>query len=131
MVAEPREYVIEGAAVRAWARQAVPLAGDRVFFGYNTTSVGPQIVVTRIGGVPWPLYQFDCWASSMRDAEALAAELETAIEFFQPWAYPADDAVIRGAVLENAGPFQPDVESDKPRFVVDARFMVMAGGVGS
>ena len=129
MVAESRVYPVEGAAVRAWVRANVPLVDGHAFFGWNNATSGPQIVITSIGGEPWTLYQFDCWASTMREAEEVAAELETALSMFAPFTF--EEATIRGVAISSRHRWLPDDENDHPRYVVDAWFMVMAGGEGS
>lgn len=125
MVAEPRQYPIEGAAIRAWAREAVASAQQHVFIqGFNNAAGLPQVVVESIGGEPWTLYQLSCYAATQRGAEVLAADVETELAALARFEH--EDAVILGAVIEMRRRFRPDENSDTPCYVIDARFVTIA-----
>ena len=129
MVAEPRTWVDVEGAVRAWAREALPALSGRVFFGFNAAAspAYPQIVLFRIGGPDDRcLIQFDVWAASKADAALTAAELATAADALRRYAHGG--ALLHGALIDSVR-WQPDQESDQPRYVVDVLFTATADGM--
>jgi len=126
MVAEPRVWVDVEGAVRAWAREAVPSVAERVLFGANGKAPLPQIVLFRIAGPDDRcLIQFDVWASKKADAAELAAELCTAADALSR--YERDGVLLHGARVLSSR-WQPDFESDTPRYIVEALFFATSTG---
>ena len=124
MVAEPRTWVDAESAVRAWAREALPALDDRVFFGVSNDAAMPQIVLTRIAGPDDRcLIQFDVWAETKAAAAAIATELATAADALSR--YTHETTLLLGARVESVR-WQPDAESDTPRYVVDVTFTASA-----
>jgi len=124
MVAEPRTWVDVESAVRAWARDALPALDGRVFFGASNDAAMPQVVLIRIAGPDDRcLIQFDVWADAKAAAAALAADLATAIDAMGR--YTHEDTLLLGARVESVR-WQPDAESDTPRYVVEATFTASA-----
>lgn len=124
MVAEPRTWVDVESAVRAWGRSVLPELEERVFFGFSNDAPLPQVVLTRITGPDDRcLVQFDCWAETKAGAAALAADLATAIDALAH--YVDEETVLHGARIEGIR-WQPDQESDTPRYVVEATFTASA-----
>ncbi|MGE0133762.1 MAG: hypothetical protein AB7L91_06285 [Dehalococcoidia bacterium] len=120
MVAEARTWVDVESAVREWARDRVASAERRVFFGANVSAPVPQIVLFRIAGPDDRcLIQFDVWGDSKAQAAATAAELATAAD--EVGRYTHDGVILHGAVVDSVR-WQPDDESDQPRYVVDVMF---------
>lgn len=120
MFAEPRTWVDVESAVRVWARSVLPVLEERVFFGFSNDASLPQVVLTRITGPDDRcLVQFDCWAATKAEATTLAADLATAIDALAR--YVDDETVLHGARIEGVR-WQPDQESDTPRYVVEATF---------
>ena len=125
MVAEPRTWVDVESAVRAWAREALSALDGRVFFGASNDAGMPQVVLSRITGPDDRcLIQFDAWAETKAAAAALAAEMATAADALGRYAH--EDTVLLGARVESVR-WQPDAESDTPRYVVEATFTASAG----
>jgi hypothetical protein len=111
-------------AVRAWARDTVPVVERRVFFAPNNKAPFPQIRVWRLPSVDEAaLFQFDVWGGSLQDAQDIANALANAAE--RLGRYTHGDTVLLGAVVERKSP-QPDPESDRPRVVVDVTFTAVA-----
>lgn len=128
MVAEARTYVDIESALREWARDAVTSVNRRVFFGPNNSAPFPQIVVFRIAGTDDRcLIQFDAWGESKAQAAAVAAELQTAADQLSRYAH--NGVLLHGALVEGAR-WQPDEESDQPRYIVDMTVMATADGSG-
>ena len=124
MVAEPRTWVDVESAVRAWAREALLVLDDRVFFGVSNDAAMPQVVLTRIAGPDDRcLIQFDVWAETKVAAAALTADLATAADVLARYAH--ETTVLHGARAESVR-WQPDEESDTPRYVVDVTFTASA-----
>lgn len=124
MVAEARAWVDVEIAVREWARDSVESVGRRVFFGVDNNAAMPQIAMSRISGPDSAcLIQFDCWAKGKAAAAALAAELATAADELSRYEH-------EGVLLHGADPFdlswQPDEESNTPRYVVQVLFTATA-----
>ncbi|MFA7297317.1 MAG: hypothetical protein WC211_09080 [Dehalococcoidia bacterium] len=124
MFAEPRTWVDVEGAIRAWARWVLPALEERAFFGFSNDAPLPQVVLTRISGPDDRcLVQFDCWAETKAEAAMLAADLATAIDAIAH--YVDDETVLHGARIEGIR-WQPDQESDTPRYVVEATFTASA-----
>ena len=124
MVAEPRTWVDVESAVRAWAREALPALDGHVFFGASNDAAMPQVVLTRIAGPDDRcVIQFDVWAETKAAAAVLAAELATAADGLARYAH--ENTVLHGARVESVR-WQPDEESDTPRYVVDATYTASA-----
>ena len=124
MVAEPRTWVDVESAVRAWAREALPVLDDRVFFGVSNDADMPQVALTRIAGPDDRcLIQFDVWGETKAAAAALAADLATAADALGR--YTHDTTLLLGARVESVR-WQPDEESDTPRYIVDVTFTASA-----
>lgn len=124
MVAEARTWVDVESAVRQWARENVTSVGSRVFFGANNKAAMPQIVLFRIGGPDDQcLIQFDVWAGNKADAAEAAAELCTAADELSR--YVAGNVLLKGAVVDGSR-WQPDEESDIPRYIVEITFSAWA-----
>lgn len=120
MVAEPRTWVDVESALRAWVRQALPSLDGRAFFGFSNDATLPQVVLTRISGPDDRcLVQFDCWADTKAESAQLAADLATAIDALAR--YVDGETVLHGARIDGIR-WQPDQESDTPRYVVEATF---------
>ncbi|MFA5517425.1 MAG: hypothetical protein WDA20_14195 [Desulfuromonadales bacterium] len=120
MVAEPRTWVDVESAVRAWLRQALPSLDGRAFFGFSNDAPLPQVVLTRITGPDDRcVVQFDCWAETKAGAAVLAADVATAIDVLAR--YVDGETVLHAARIEGIR-WQPDIESDTPRYVVEATF---------
>lgn len=120
MVAEPRKWVDVESAIQAWARAVVTGADSRVFFGADNRAAMPQIVLFRIGGPDdQALIQFDVWADTKAQAATLAAELCTVADNLSR--YEHEGTLLKGAVVEGSS-WQPDEESNKPRYIVQATF---------
>lgn len=121
LVAERHQAVDVEAAVRAWGRDAL---GAKVFFGVNQDAAFPQVIVRRVGGPDdRALIQFDCWGDTKAQAAATAAELATELTGIGTVDYAGvriHDAVWLGTQ------WLPDPESDTPRYIVEANFMVSA-----
>lgn len=125
MVAEPRVWVDIEPAVRAWLRDAVTSAGDRVFMSFNEKAAMPQASVERIAGPDDAcLMQLSAWGAHKADAAQLAAELATVADALGRYAH--DGVVLLGARVEDVRNL-PDVESDTPRYVVDVTITAIAG----
>lgn len=131
MVAEPRTWVDGEAALRAWAREAMPALGGRVFFAYNDKAAQPQVVLQRIAGPDDRcLIQFDIWGATKAVAARTAARLATEADAigrytFEPEAADEPSVLIHGALVESVR-WQPDEESGAARYVVEATFMLTA-----
>lgn len=124
MVAEPRTFVDIEPALREWARDHVPSVNRRVFFGFNASAPFPQIVLFRVFGPDdRALIQWDVWAEAKAQAAEIAAELATAADAIGR--YTHDGVLLHGAVVESVR-WQPDDESDQPRYVVDTTVMATA-----
>ena len=125
MVAEPRVWVDVEAAVREWARDSVASINRRVFFAYNTSGSSPQLVLFRISGPDDAcVIQFDAWASNKSQAAQLAAELCTAADELSRYGHGG--VLLHGASVVNGPRWQPDEESNAPRYVVDILFTATA-----
>lgn len=124
MVAEARTWVDVEGAVRAWARAALPGVAGRVFFGVNNAIADSQVVLYRVAGPDDDcLIQFDIWAATKAVAAGLAAALATAADGLSR--YIADGVLLHGAVVESVR-WQPDEESDAPRYIVEVTFTASA-----
>lgn len=124
MVSEAHVWVDVEGAIRAWAREALPAVDGRVFFATNDDVSDPQIVVQRIAGTDDAcLVQFDVWAEKKHVAADIAAALCTAIDALAR--FVADDGILHGAAVESIT-WQPDVESDMPRYIIQATFTASA-----
>ncbi|MBM4414902.1 MAG: hypothetical protein FJ035_01225 [Chloroflexi bacterium] len=124
MVAEPHTWVDVEDAIRAWGREALPDLEGRVFFGFSNDAALPQVVLTRIAGPDDRcLIQFDLWAATKAAAAAVAAELCTAVDALGRFTH--EQTVLHGARVEQVR-WQPDEESDTPRYVVEATFAASA-----
>lgn len=123
MVAEPVKFVDVEKAVSEWARDNVPIVNRRVFFGPNNKISTSQIVVSRIAGVDSDcLIQFDCWpAVGGGKVGALAIAMQLATEADKLSYYATGDCVLKQAVVEQVR-WQPDEESNAPRYIVEATF---------
>lgn len=123
MVAEHVQFVDVESAVRDWARDKVQSVDRRVFFGPNNQITTSQIVVSRIAGVDSDcLIQFDCWPSKTggkAGAVAIALELATAADKLSH--YVSGSVLLKQAVVEQVR-WQPDEESNAPRYIVEATF---------
>lgn len=129
MVAEARTWVDIEIAIREWARDTVTEAGRRVFFTANDKVDEPQIVIQRIGGRDDAcLVQFDIWAANKAAAASLTTALLTAVDSLSR--YEHDGVILLGAFIESSR-WQPDVESNAPRYVVDVTFTAVAGTLAS
>jgi hypothetical protein len=127
MVAEAREWVQVQKIVQAWARANVASVDRRVFFGANNKAAYPQIVAFKIGGPDdAALIQFDVWANTETQAAQIAAELCTVAD--QLSRYEHEAGMLKGAVVIDSGQWQPDEESNKPRYIVQIEFS--AWGLG-
>lgn len=142
MVAEARTWVDVEAAVRAWARDAVPSVERRVFYGYSRqVATSSQIAVQRIAGPDDAcLIQFDVWGvgpdgrPNKTASARIAAELSTAADALGRYTFePGDDeedealpaVLLHGALVEHVR-WQPDEESGAARYVVEATFTATA-----
>lgn len=120
MVAESRVWVDVESAVREWARDNVASVSRRVFFGANNKAAMPQIVLFRVAGPDDRcLIQFDVWAAGKAQAAAIAAELCTAADSLSH--FVESGVMLKGALVESSR-WQPDEESDHPRYVVEVTF---------
>lgn len=129
MVAEARTWVDIEIAIREWTRDTVSAVNRRVFFAANSRVDEPQIVVQRIGGRDDAcLVQFDVWAATKGDAASLTTALLTAVDALSR--YEKDGVILLGAFVESSR-WQPDVESNAPRYVVDVTFTAVAGTLAS
>lgn len=124
MVAEPRVYVDVEAAVRAWAREALPALSGRVFFGANETlwnQGATQVVLERVSGSDDEcLIQFSVWAASKVAAATTAAALATAADALGRYVHGS--TLLLGAAVSNPGRWLPDEESNTPRYIVEVVF---------
>jgi hypothetical protein len=124
MVAEAVTWVDVRGPIRAWARDNVESADRRVFLARSDQAPLPQIVLFRIGGPDSSvLIQFDCLARSEAEAEAVAADLCTQIDSLAR--YEHDGVLLTGAAVESSRGV-PDPDTNDPRFIVDATFVVSA-----
>lgn len=124
MVAEARTWVDVEAAVREWARDVVSSVDRRVFFGFNNKVEMPQVVLFRIAGPDDRcLIQFDAWAQGKAQAATVAAELATAADELSRYVH--DGVLLHGARVEGVR-WQPDEESDTPRYIVEVTFTATA-----
>lgn len=124
MVAEARTWVDIESALRSWARDAVPSVDRRVFFGVNDRAAMPQIVLFRIFGPDdRALIQFDAWGDTKSQAASVGAELCTALDALSHTVY--GDVILHGSRVD-AVRWQPDEESDQPRYTIDAVVMASA-----
>ena len=120
LVAEARTFVDVTAAVIAWAKATVPLAGARVYSGYNSAAAQPQVVVQRIAGPDDNCtMQFDVWAAGRTEAAAAAAQLATQVTYLSR--FVSGNVVLKDATVESIR-WLPDPESDTPRYIVDVTF---------
>lgn len=138
-----RFFEVEG-PIRDWAKgnpTIAPVVGSRVFFGVptaynqqpaNSSAVYPFLVLYRSGGAPkggptpidLPRITFDCWGDTKSQAANLAASVVDACEQLHGAAMGSLRAHTAEVVL---GPFwQPDMESGKPRYIVDVVFVMRA-----
>lgn len=124
MPAEAATWVDVEGAVRAWAREQLPGLDGRVFFGVNNAVPDPQVVLHRVAGTDADcLIQFDVWAASKAQAASIAAALATAADALSR--FTADGVLLHGALVESVR-WQPDEESDAPRYVVEVTFTATA-----
>lgn len=120
MVAEGRVFVDVEQAVIAWLKANVPLAGNRVFAGYNSAAAQPQVVVQRIAGPDdAALVQCDVWAPYRSNAAVAAAQLASAASSLA--LFDSGNVRLKGAAVESIR-WLPDPESDTPRYIVDITF---------
>ena len=136
----PRNFVDVEGPIRTWLRghaQLIPVFGSRIFFGTprgGTTT--PWITMTRVGGLPnlytpedYPLIQMDVWGGIKdRAATAVAAyHLASVIESASEKApYYVGPVMIPAVAVVGFPRWLPDVDSDRARFVVQVRFIVIA-----
>jgi hypothetical protein len=124
MVAEPRTWVDVEDAVRAWARAALPDLEGRAFFGFSNDAALPQVVLTRVAGPDdRALIQLDVWAETKAAAATTAAELCTAADALSRFTH--EQTLLHGARVEHVR-WQPEEESDTPRYVVEVTFAASA-----
>ena len=124
MPAEAAVWVDVEGAVREWAREQALGVGERVFFGTNNATTDPQVILHRVAGTDGDcLIQFDVWAATKSAAAATAAALATAADALSR--FTADGVLLHGAVVESVR-WQPDEESDTPRYVVEVTFTASA-----
>jgi hypothetical protein len=120
MVAEARTWVDVEGALREWARDSVPAVSRRVFFGVNNSADMPQIALFRIAGPDdRALIQFDCWSSRAQGkgvAQAVSAELASAADLLTRYTHAG--VLLHGALVTGVR-WQPDEESDDPRYIVE------------
>jgi hypothetical protein len=128
MVAEPRTWVPVTKVVREWARDSVLSIDRRVFRGVSRAPF-PQIIPMRISGPDDDcLIQFDVWGApgGADQAEQVAADLATAADALGR--YTSDGVILHGARVEDVR-WQPDDESDQPRFIVQITFFATSDGL--
>lgn len=141
MVAEARTWVDVEAAVRAWLREYLPEVEGRVFFAFDgrLPAGKSQVVVQRIWGPDDRcLIQFDVWGRTKAVASQIASVLATEADAlgrytFEPEELAVDGdeesprvpVLLHGALVESVR-WQPDEESGKPRYVVEAMFTATA-----
>lgn len=122
MPAEATVFTDADVAVRAWARTQATDAAGRVFFGVNNTAAFPQIVVARLGGRDESAgYTFHVWGGTKAQADQCAAQLATAIDAADR--YTTAGVTIHSAAVDGVV-WRPDPESDRPRKVIDATFVI-------
>jgi hypothetical protein len=124
------------AAVKAWARAHAGIsaaASGGVFLSIPKGAHFPLLVITRVGGAPElgeaPLdqarIQFDCWGSDRAGAAALSVEVVKGLVGLRDGDAMGPSAVGKGATVELGPVFQPDLESRRPRYVVDGLITVV------
>lgn len=124
MPAEAVTWVDVEGAVRAWAQAQALGVGDRVFFGVNNAVPDPQVVLHRVAGTDGNcLIQFDVCAATKPAAAGIATALATAADALSR--FTADGVLLHGALVESVR-WQPDEESDTPRYVVEVTFTATA-----
>lgn len=124
MVAEAKLWGDVEGTVRSWARDTMIEVDGRVFFGANNQAPFPQIVLFRVSGPDDEvLIQFDVWAANKAQAASLAAALATAVDGVH--GYTAGGVVLKAALVEGVT-WQPDDESNRERYVVQATFSAWA-----
>lgn len=122
MVAEARAWVDVESAVREWVRDSIPDVSRRAFFGPAKDAPLPQIVVYRVAGADANCaIQFDVWGQSKAQAATIAAVLCSAIDALSRYVYATAGVLLHGAAVDSER-WQPDDESDAPRYIVDATF---------
>lgn len=126
-IAEPRIWVDVEGAVRAWIREAVTSANNRVFFGTNDTVFekgDSQIVLFRVAGPDDNcLIQCDVWAKTKAAAAALAAELATAADGLARYSW--EGVLLHSASVDSIR-WLPDDAADTPRYIVEITFFATA-----
>lgn len=124
MVAEARTWVDVEGAVRAWAREAMTGLSGRVFFGVPDQATFPLVTLQRIAGPDDDvLIQFDVWAATKAAAASTAADLASAVDALGR--YATADVLLLGAAVLGVR-WEPDVESDQPRYIVEATFTAVS-----
>lgn len=128
-ITAPRAAVL--APLRDWMRGQSTSAGSRVYaHGLPAEPAFPAVSLTKVGltsgGVlEHTLIQADCWAAKGQAAaaEALAAEVKTALEQAVPGSQLGSSTVrLMGASIE-AEAALPDPTDGTPRYVVTALVM--------
>ena len=120
MVAEARTFVDVEGPLREYVRDEVASVNRRVFFEVNpkVPATLAQVIIQRIAGRDEScLVQFDVWAASKAAASALASELATALEALAH--FIEGGVLLHGATVESIR-WQPDPESNAPRYIVEA-----------
>jgi len=120
VVAEARTFVDVEGPLREYVRDQVASVNRRVFFEVNpkVPATLAQVIIQRIAGRDEScLIQFDVWAASKAAAAEIAAELATALEALAH--FTAAGAIVHGATVESVR-WQPDPESNAPRYIVEA-----------
>lgn len=124
MVAEARTWVDVEGAVRSWAREAMTGLSGRVFFGVPDQTTFPLVTLQRIAGPDDDvLIQFDVWAAKKAAAASTAADLASAVDALGR--YATADVLLLGAAVLGVR-WEPDVESDQPRYIVEATFTAVS-----
>lgn len=112
----PAEAVVHGPVTRAFANwlTAQGTSAGTVRSRWVQGAL-PQVTCIRVGGPDaQALLQLDCWHTSEAQAEALAAEMATAVEALT--GATQDGVQLKGAAVLGIRSFNSD---DVPRFICD------------
>lgn len=123
--------------VMQWLRTttAYTLASNHAYLAMPYNAPLPSIIMTRMGGapiskshVPTDLVRisFSCWSEKRPTAIAISQALVSEIEDLgQKQPFVNSEGILEvGEVISHR--FLPDANSDKPRYVIDALFTIVA-----
>lgn len=125
---------VEG-ALRTWLRtqtDLTALVSQRIFLGIpKDTVLYPFVTLSRVGGgddgsdnpMDLPVVSFQVWASNRTSAELTTRTLRGVLRELRSTLI---DTGVRCSHIATQSFFQPDPESNKPRYIVSAQLAVIA-----